>query len=105
MTPDPISFFSSSVQDAEGGWRIIDYKTNRLADTEEKTRTIERYRQQMGLYALAFWKLFGQRPSKTSLYFTTIAEEVVMEWSEEDLRRVSDELDETYRRVVVGESA
>ncbi|MBN1258049.1 MAG: UvrD-helicase domain-containing protein [Planctomycetes bacterium] len=53
----------------EGGWVIVDYKTDRLADKEIET-LVEVYRPQLLLYADAWEECTGEKVKETGLYFT-----------------------------------
>jgi hypothetical protein len=57
------------------------------------------------LYALAFWKLYGEVPKKTVLHFTAIHEDVEILWNEKKLEKLSQELEDLYRSTVGVESA
>jgi ATP-dependent helicase/nuclease subunit A len=82
------------------GWAILDYKTNRLAGAADKDAAVKTYSWQLGLYALAFWKLYGEIPARTLLYFTALGETAEVRWSERDLARLEGELDELYRKAL-----
>ncbi len=82
------------------GWAIVDYKTNRFfGPTAEKT-AIETYTPQLGLYALAFWKLYGEIPYKTLLYFLSGDKTVEIRWSEKELAALALQLESWYRKAL-----
>ena len=87
-------------QEKGGEWTILDYKTNRFESEAEKEKTIAVYRWQLGLYALAFWKLYGEVPKKTVLYFTTLDEAVESSWSKADLEKMAADLEPWYRKAL-----
>ena len=82
------------------GWTLVDYKTNRLSGPADRDAAVEAYRPQLGLYALAFWKLYGEVPKKTLLYFTTLGETVESAWSEKELMSLEGKLDGWYRKAL-----
>ncbi len=84
-------------REAGGGWVILDYKTNRFANDAEKKTAVSVYRWQLGLYALAFWKLYGEIPKKTILWFTASREATEVLWQKKELEALTDELEERYR--------
>ena len=60
----------------EGGWTIVDYKTDRLAsDTAREVRT-EQYRRQVDLYSLCWSRLTGEPVTERVLVFTGEGREV-----------------------------
>ncbi len=85
---------------SEKGWVILDYKTNRLAGAAGREAAVKAYSWQLGLYSLAFWKLYGEVPQRAVLYFTASHEAVEVRWTREDLERLSGELEELYRKSV-----
>ncbi|MCE5328433.1 MAG: UvrD-helicase domain-containing protein [Planctomycetaceae bacterium] len=52
----------------EGGWHIVDYKSDRVAAAEVATKA-RRYRLQMAAYALAARALLHEPPADATLYF------------------------------------
>lgn len=60
----------------EGGWTIVDYKTDRFAtEAVRETRTAE-YRRQVDLYALCWSRLTGEPVTERVLVFTSEGREV-----------------------------
>ena len=92
-------------QETGGGWVILDYKTNRFSNDAEKKAAVEIYRWQLGLYSLAFWRLYGEIPKKTALYFTVSHEVTEVLWERKELETLSQELEDLYRSTVGSESA
>ena len=87
-------------RDSKREWVILDYKTNRFSSAAEKDALVEGYRWQLGLYALAFWKLYGQIPARTLLYFSHSQEVTETRWSGKELERLENELETLYRAAV-----
>ena len=54
----------------------------------------------MGLYALAFWRLYGEIPKKTLLYFMVGDKAVEITWLEGELVALSTSLEEGYRKAL-----
>ncbi len=82
------------------GWVILDYKTNRLQSGEVREQAVREYEPQLGLYALAFWKLYGQIPERTLLYFTSGSATAEVVWKKQDLEQLAARLDEQYRKAL-----
>ncbi|MBA4031373.1 MAG: hypothetical protein C0478_10865 [Planctomyces sp.] len=57
------------LQDPEGQWVIIDYKTSRVASRASDVSLLEPYRLQLGTYSLAVHRLFGVLPDRAELVF------------------------------------
>ena len=71
--------------------------TNRFSGTADKEAAVKKYSWQLGLYALAFWKLYGEIPKKTLLYFTAFDEAVELAWTGPQLEELGANLDEIGR--------
>lgn len=82
------------------GWVIVDYKTNRLSGPKEEKAAVEAYTPQLGLYALAFWKLYGEIPYKTVLYFISGNKTVEIRWSKQELAVLVLQLEDGYRKAL-----
>jgi len=82
------------------GWVIVDYKTNRLSGLADEKSAVDTYKPQLGLYALAFWKLYKEAPKKTVLYFMTGDKTAEITWSEKDLAELELSLDGWYRKAL-----
>ena len=55
-------------QDADGSWRLMDYKTNNVS-TAEVPRVAARYAMQMYVYAMAAERALGQPVAELTLHF------------------------------------
>ncbi len=82
------------------GWVIVDYKTNRLNGPSDEKAAVEAYAPQLGLYALAFWKLYGEIPKKTLLYFMVGDKTVEINWSEKELAALALRVEDGYRKAL-----
>ena len=54
-------------EDAQGGWHILDYKTNDIAADTPDEPLLANYELQLGIYARAVEEWFGQPPREVSL--------------------------------------
>ncbi|MEQ8849553.1 UvrD-helicase domain-containing protein [Botrimarina sp.] len=61
------------------GWRIVDYKTNRIG-ASEVAKAAERYRFQMSVYAHAVEAALGEPPARLTLAFLSPGVEVDLAW-------------------------
>jgi ATP-dependent helicase/nuclease subunit A len=61
-------FIDSLYQDPAGGWRLLDYKTNRISP-ETISATVEGYEMQMLVYALAVERVLKRPPVELVLHF------------------------------------
>jgi ATP-dependent exoDNAse (exonuclease V) beta subunit len=77
-------------QDAEGGWRLVDYKTTK-ATTADVARLSQQYEMQMYVYALAAERALGEPPTELTLYFLRPGVEHVFHWNDA-ARRTTKEL-------------
>jgi ATP-dependent helicase/nuclease subunit A len=55
----------------EDGWVLADYKTDRIT-VDDLAETVERYRDQVLRYALAWRKITGERVKECCLFFTAL---------------------------------
>lgn len=85
---------------AQEGWVIVDYKTNRLSGPSDEAEAVKIYEPQLGLYALAFWKLYGEAPAKTVLYFSTLDKTIELAWTKKKLEALEVQLDPWYRKAL-----
>jgi ATP-dependent helicase/nuclease subunit A len=53
----------------DGGWVIVDYKTDTPPASGNMDELVEKYRPQLALYADAFHKCTGEEVAETALYF------------------------------------
>lgn len=84
--------------DGEGKWKIVDYKTNVIKPGRED-HTLEDYRTQMEVYALAVLRARGAEEVSSMLYFTETAAfsspvTIKNKDAEELLRKLSGRIDE-----------
>lgn len=68
-------------EEAPGVWRIVDYKTNNIQPEEAQQET-ERYRLQLGVYALAVERSLGVSPRELTLHFLRPEIEVTIPWDD-----------------------
>ncbi|HEY4313723.1 MAG TPA: UvrD-helicase domain-containing protein [Pirellulales bacterium] len=74
-------------QDRDGGWHILDYKTNRVS-AAGVPRLAASYELQMALYALAVDEVLGVSPTSLTLYFLQPKVEHAVPWNMESRARV-----------------
>jgi ATP-dependent helicase/nuclease subunit A len=68
-------------QDAEGRWRLLDYKTTK-ATPADVARLAKQYEMQMYVYALAAERALGQPPAELALHFLRPGVEHVFPWND-----------------------
>ncbi len=73
-------------QDTDGGWRIVDYKTNRMADGQLEA-VASRYEMQMFIYALAAERVLNEPPQQLSLFFLRPGSAYHFDWNDEHRAR------------------
>jgi ATP-dependent exoDNAse (exonuclease V) beta subunit len=67
-------------EDADGDWRIVDYKTNRL-EGRSLPEVARPYELQLAVYALATEQILGVTPRELVLWFLDAEEEYVVDWN------------------------
>jgi ATP-dependent helicase/nuclease subunit A len=72
---------------ADGGWRVVDYKTNHVA-ASGVAAVAKQYEMQMLVYALAAETILKKPPVELTLYFLRPGEEYSFAWDAEARRRV-----------------
>ncbi len=84
-------------RDADGGWHIIDFKTNRVAQGRLAAEA-GRYEMQMLLYGLAAERILGTAPRGLVLHFLRTGDEWAFAWNDEARRRAQTLVDEGIAR-------
>jgi len=74
-------------RDADSGWHLVDYKTNRI-DAETLEDVAAPYEMQMLVYALAVERILGQAPVELVLHFLRGGLEYRFEWNDAARQRV-----------------
>lgn len=87
--------------DPKAGWTVLDYKTNKTATTADIDALVESYRMQIGLYALVFAELSGERPAAGVLYFSRARQARVIGYRETSYRDLRIRLEEAYEHLAV----
>ena len=80
-------FIDCLYRDADGGWRLIDYKTNRTT-AETLAATAAPYEMQMLVYALAAETILKSPPVELTLCFLRPGLEYHFDWNDAARRRV-----------------
>ncbi len=76
-------------QDAEGRWRLVDFKTTK-ATAAEVARLARQYEMQMYVYALAAERALGEPPAELALYFLRPGAEHIFPWNDAARRRAEE---------------
>jgi ATP-dependent exoDNAse (exonuclease V) beta subunit len=84
-------FIDLLYQDADGGWYLLDYKTNHVSAADVSTLS-KRYELQLSVYALAAERVLGQPPVELVLCFMQPGEEHTVSWNDEARRRTIEQL-------------
>ena len=80
-------FIDCLYQDGQGGWHLLDYKTNRVSP-ETLASTVENYEMQMLVYALAVERILKRPPVEIVLHFLRDSYEHRFAWDDDARRRV-----------------
>ncbi len=89
-------------EDADGRWELVDHKSGRPSTEEDAAEGAERYRLQLGLYALALARWLGRPPAAWSVYFLDSAVTHRHSLATEDLKAVESEAREALRGMAAG---
>ncbi|MEN6450113.1 MAG: UvrD-helicase domain-containing protein [Thermoguttaceae bacterium] len=80
-------FLDCLYRDADGRWRLLDYKTNRVS-AANLAATAAGYEMQMLVYALAAETILGEPPAELALVFLRPGLEYPFDWNAAARRRV-----------------
>ncbi len=86
-------------QAADGSWRILDYKTNRVA-ADQVAAAAGPYEMQMFIYALAVERVLGRTPDDLSLYFLRPAVAHSVRLDDENRARIERLVNQTMESAV-----
>ncbi len=86
------------VQDENGAWTVLDYKTNRV-DAEGVTQAAEEYRLQLYVYAMAVEHVQGQPPASLAIHFLRPQAEVTFDWDAQARQRGQELVDRAIASV------
>jgi ATP-dependent exoDNAse (exonuclease V) beta subunit len=86
-------------QTADGAWRILDYKTNRVS-ADQVAGAAQPYEMQMFIYALATERVLGRAPDDLSLYFLRPAVAHPFRFDDENRARVERLVNQTMEAAV-----
>ncbi len=86
------------VQDADGHWHVLDFKTNRVVPGQLAAHAAP-YAMQMLVYALATESILGSAPASLTLHFLRTGEEFVFTWDDAARKRVVQMVDQAITAV------
>lgn len=86
-------FLDLLYRDGEGGWHILDFKTNQLG-RQSLGQVAALYEMQMLLYALAAEQILGVAPSSLTLHFLRTGGEHAFAWNQRARSRVIELVDQ-----------
>ncbi|MEK6237176.1 MAG: PD-(D/E)XK nuclease family protein, partial [Planctomycetales bacterium] len=84
-------------QDAEGTWRLLDYKTDRV-EPGAMDAVAEQYQMQLHLYGLAAERTLKEPFEEAVLHFLRTGDEYVIPWNDQARRRAADLVNEALDR-------
>ena len=90
--------------DEGGGWRVVDYKTNRV-DRKNRDDLVAAYELQMLAYGLAAEQALGEPPAELVLHFLRDSSEHVFPWNEAARRRAVELVDKIIEQFCRGVDA
>jgi ATP-dependent helicase/nuclease subunit A len=91
-------------RDEAGGWRVVDYKTNRV-DKKNRDKLIAAYELQMLAYGLAAEQALGEPPAELVLHFLRDASEHVIPWNDAARLRAIDLVERSIEQACHGVDA
>lgn len=81
-------------EDANGGWHILDYKTNNFPSHAENSQILNPYEFQLGIYAHAVTQWIGEAPCELALVaLRPTVRRVELKWSSEHWNQLSGRID------------
>ena len=81
-------------EDRDGGWHVLDYKTNDFPSHATDEQLLAPYELQLGIYAHAVTQWFGKPPSELSLItFRPTVRRVTLAWSPERWQHLAARID------------
>ena len=83
------------IDERDGEWIILDYKTGK----EEKPLFIKKDLQ-LPIYSLAVYELFGKKVRKVSRYYLKTLNEIVVEFSDDEIENSKERVEETARQML-----
>lgn len=86
-------FIDCIYQNTDGGWHLIDFKTNQIA-AEGVENAAKQYEMQLGVYALAIEQVFGQPPVECIVHFLRPGKDYRFEWNREMRLRTIERVDQ-----------
>ncbi len=87
------------LRDAEGRWRIVDYKSDAVS-AEGAAEHAKGYELQMLLYAAAVGRRLGEPPASSALYFLRPGEEIAMDVSPGSLAKAGETASKLARELI-----
>ena len=94
-------FIDCLIQDSDGAWGVLDFKTNHVS-ASAVPQAAAAYEPQMMLYALAVEEILGQSPKSLTLHFLHPGVEQTFAWNkgarERTISQISDALREMSQR-------
>jgi ATP-dependent helicase/nuclease subunit A len=84
--------------DADGKWRLIDYKTNRVTPAAV-SYVAQQYELQLFVYSLACERALGTRPAECTLCFLSPGIEQSFEWNAASSEQAVARIDEAISRI------
>jgi ATP-dependent helicase/nuclease subunit A len=92
-------FFDCLYQDAQGGWHLVDYKTNDVTAGEVASEA-DRYELQMLVYAMALERALGVPPVELALHFLRPGVEHIFKWNDAARKRCVQLVDDALNSLV-----
>jgi ATP-dependent helicase/nuclease subunit A len=92
-------FFDCIYRDAQGGWHLVDYKTNDVT-AAQVAREAKRYEMQVLLYAMALERGLGEPPVELALHFLRPGVEHIFKWNDAARKRCVQLVDEAMNSLV-----
>jgi ATP-dependent helicase/nuclease subunit A len=90
-------FIDCLYRDAAGGWRLIDYKTNRVTAAQAARVAESNYQMQMLVYGLAVERILGRPPEELTLCFLRPGVEHRFAWDDSARQRAVTMVSEAIR--------
>jgi ATP-dependent helicase/nuclease subunit A len=97
-------FIDCLYRDGAGGWHLVDYKTNRVAD-DTIARVASVYEMQMLVYALAIERVLGIGPQEVVLHFLRTGQEHTFRWDDAARARAVELVDRAMQAALAAPAA
>ncbi len=94
-------FIDCLYQDTTGNWHLLDYKSNRVNESNVH-EVAEHYALQMFVYSQACERALGVAPVESVLHFLRPGTEVTFQWTNTEREKLSTQIDQAMKAILDG---